>query len=188
MRYLLILSLFFLSGCEHWLGVSQKAASQADNLIENERNTVLFFLCQGLGRELNCLNKAHSIAGVDRLEQWGGVEMVFNMKRQCLKNIENIKNLNNMRPDVVVRNFSPETFNKMLKMMGDKEENFKKNYTEKSAYPYTSDKEENRKREERNTELIKQVISFEIDQLEDFIDFVSRKEWPLCRETADQIR
>ena len=57
----LLSALAILGGCfAHWEGPSSKAAEQADNFLENERNEFFMALCFISGNALNCLNETNS--------------------------------------------------------------------------------------------------------------------------------
>ena len=54
----LLSAVAILGGCfAHWEGPSSKVAKQADNFLENERDTFFHRYCYLYGVALNCLNK-----------------------------------------------------------------------------------------------------------------------------------
>lgn len=53
---------FFLTGCfGHWEEPSSKLASQANNYLDNERNTFFYRYCSVSGDALNCLIEWNSL-------------------------------------------------------------------------------------------------------------------------------
>lgn len=80
----IIISLLFLSGCfGHWKEPSSKLASQANNYLDNERNTFFYRYCYLYGDALVCLTEMDNLTDCE--------EQIYKANHYRKSNFENAK-------------------------------------------------------------------------------------------------